>query len=119
MNLNFYTLCVIYLVYSFLGWVGETVVATAKGRRFTNRGVASGPFCFVYGTAGVLITIGLNDQRASLAALFFGSMIYATVVEWLTAKLLEMGVRFIGYSCDTAIFMNGAKADVEAFHSKG
>lgn len=89
MNLNLYTLCVIYLVYSFLGWVGETVVATAKGRRFTNRGVASGPFCFVYGTAGVLITIGLNDQRTSLAALFFGSMIYATVVEWLTAKLLE------------------------------
>ena len=89
MNLNFYTLCVIYLIYSFLGWVGETVVATAKGRRFTNRGVASGPFCFVYGTAGVLITIGLNDQRTSLAALFFGSMIYATVVEWLTAKLLE------------------------------
>ena len=89
MNLNFYTLCVIYLIYSFLGWVGETVVATAKGRRFTNRGVASGPFCFVYGTAGVLITIGLNDQRTSLAALFFGSMIYATVVEGLTAKLLE------------------------------
>ena len=89
MSLNFYTFCVIYLVYSFLGWVGETVVATAKGRRFTNRGVASGPFCFVYGTAGVLITIGLNDQRTSLAALFFGSMIYATVVEWLTAKLLE------------------------------
>ena len=56
MNLNFYTLCVIYLIYSFLGWVGETVVATAKGRRFTNCGVASGPFCFVYGTAGVLIT---------------------------------------------------------------
>ena len=48
--------------------------------------MASGPFCFVYGTAGVLITIGLNDQRTSLAALFFGSMIYATVVEWLTAK---------------------------------
>ena len=69
MNLNLYTLCVIYLVYSFLGWVGETVVATAKGRRFTNRGVASGPFCFVYGTAGVLITIGLNDQRTSLAGL--------------------------------------------------
>ena len=89
MSLNLYTLCVIYLVYSFLGWVGETVVATAKGRRFTNRGVASGPFCFVYGTAGVLITIGLNDQRTSLAALFFGSMIYATVVEWVTAKLLE------------------------------
>ena len=31
MELNFYSLSVLYLVYSFLGWVGETVVATAKG----------------------------------------------------------------------------------------
>ena len=89
MTLNFYTLSVIYLIYSFLGWVGETIVATIRGRRFANRGVAAGPFCFVYGTAGVVISIGLNDQRSSLLALFFGSMIYATVVEWLTAKLLE------------------------------
>ena len=49
MELNFYSLSVLYLVYSFLGWVGETVVATIKGRRFANRGVASGPFCFIYG----------------------------------------------------------------------
>lgn len=30
-------------------------------------------------------------------------------------KLREMGVKFIGYSCDTAIFLNAAKKDVEAF----
>ena len=36
MELNFYTLCVLYLVYSFLGWVAETVVATIKGRAFVN-----------------------------------------------------------------------------------
>lgn len=59
MELNFYTLCVLYLVYSFLGWVAETVVATIKGRAFVNRGVASGPFCFVYGTAAVLMAVGL------------------------------------------------------------
>ena len=33
MTLNFYTLGVLYLVYSFLGWVGETVVATFRGKR--------------------------------------------------------------------------------------
>ena len=33
-------------------------------------------------------------------------------------KLLEMGVKFIGYSCDTAIFMNMAKADIAAFHGE-
>ena len=89
MNLNFYTLSVIYLVYSFFGWVGETVVATIKGRRFTNRGMASGPFCFVYGTAGVLLAVGLADLRANWLALFAGSFLIATVVEWVTAKFLE------------------------------
>lgn len=75
MNLNFYTLSVIYLVYSFLGWVGETVVATIKGRQFTNRGMASGPFCFVYGTAGVLLAVGLADLRTNWLALFAGSFL--------------------------------------------
>ena len=46
MTLNFYTLGVIYLVYSFLGWVAETVVATIRGGRFANRGAAAGPFCW-------------------------------------------------------------------------
>ena len=89
MNLNFYTLSVIYLVYSFLGWVGETVVATIKGRQFTNRGMASGPFRFVYGTAGVLLAVGLADLRTNWLALFAGSFLIATVVEWVTAKFLE------------------------------
>ena len=89
MNLNFYTLSVIYLVYSFLGWVGETVVTTIKGRQFTNRGMASGPFCFVYGTAGVLLAVGLADLRTNWLALFAGSFLIATVVEWVTAKFLE------------------------------
>ena len=89
MNLNFYTLSVIYLVYSFLGWVGETVVATIKGRQFTNRGMASGPFCFVYGTAGVLLAVGLADLRTNWLALFAGSFLIATVGEWVTAKFLE------------------------------
>ena len=89
MELNFYTLCVIYLVYSFLGWVAETVVATIKGRAFVNRGVASGPFCFVYGTAAVLMAVGFTDLRSTPVALFLGCAANATVVEWVTAKLLE------------------------------
>ena len=89
MELNFYTLCVIYLVYSFLGWVAETVAATVKGRAFVNRGVASGPFCFVYGTAAVLMAVGFADLRSAPLALFLGCAADATVVEWVTAKLLE------------------------------
>lgn len=30
-------------------------------------------------------------------------------------KWRDLGVKFIGYACDTYIFMQGAKADVESF----
>ena len=63
MTLNFYTLSVIYLVYSFLGWVFETVVMTIRGGRFANRGAAAGPFCFIYGTTGVLLAVSFGDLR--------------------------------------------------------
>lgn len=89
MELNFYSLSVLYLAYSFLGWVAETVAATIKGRRFTNRGVASGPFCFIYGFTAVLLAVAFADLRSQPLALFLGCAIDATVVEWLTAKLLE------------------------------
>ena len=67
MTLNFYTLGVLYLVYSFLGWVGETVVATFRGRRFANRGMAAGPFCFVYGTTAVSLYTSPSPRDATLS----------------------------------------------------
>ncbi len=90
MTLNFYTLGVIYLVYSFLGWVAETVVATIRGGRFANRGAAAGPFCFIYGTTGVLLAVSFGDLRTEPVYLFFACMMAATVMEWITAKLLEL-----------------------------
>ena len=90
MTLNFYTLSVIYLVYSFLGWVAETVAATIRGGRFANRGAAAGPFCFIYGTTGGLLAVSFGDLRTEPVYLFFACMMAATVMEWITAKLLEL-----------------------------
>lgn len=84
-----YMLAFLYLTYSFLGWVAETVVATVNGRSFANRGFASGPFCFIYGFAAVVLTIALTELRDNLFFLFMGSMLMATAIEWITAKLLE------------------------------
>ena len=64
MEYDFYTLGVLYLVYSFAGWVGETVVATVRGKHFANRGAAAGPFCFVYGSTAVLLAVGFTDLMA-------------------------------------------------------
>ncbi len=89
MQYTWYDLCLLYLVYSVLGWLGETVVSILRGKGFVKRGFAAGPACFVYGLAAVVMTIGFDDLRSSLGFLFIGCALSATVIEWCTAKLLE------------------------------
>ena len=74
------------LIYSFLGWIIETVVGTIKNRRFINRGFSTGPFCLVYGIAAVLMTLTTGDLLDNTFFLLIGCGILATMVEWLTGK---------------------------------
>ena len=56
-----YELLWLFFVYSFLGWVLETVTATLKQRKFSNRGLVNGPFCVMYGITAVIISVGLQE----------------------------------------------------------
>lgn len=89
MGYTFFELAAIFFAYSFLAWLAETAVATIKVKDFRNRGFASGPFCFVYGVTGVLLTVFLQELKGDMWFLFLGSMVIATAVEWITGKMLE------------------------------
>ena len=82
-----YGLLWLFFIYSFLGWVLETVTATLKHRKFSNRGLVNGPFCVMYGITAVIISVGL--QKLTGFWLFWYSMIYATVTEWIGGHLIE------------------------------
>lgn len=77
----------LFLIYSFLGWVLETVIATVRQRKVVNRGLINGPFCIIYGIGAVLITIWL--QELSGLWLFLFSAVYASVVEWIAGHLIQ------------------------------
>ena len=89
MTYSFYELAFLFFGYSFLGWLLETVVATVKGKSFANRGFISGPFCVIYGLAGIVLAVMLGELKSSLGFLFLGSALIATALEWICAKLLE------------------------------
>ena len=82
-----YELLWLFLIYSFLGWVLETVIATVRQRKVVNRGLINGPFCIIYGIGAVLITIWL--QELSGLWLFLFSAVYASVVEWIAGHLIQ------------------------------
>lgn len=79
----------LFFCYSFLGWILETTVAAVQFHRYIDRSVVFGPLCVIYGIAGMVITAGLQDLSETIAFLFLGSSIYATVIEWVAGHLLE------------------------------
>lgn len=91
-------LLLFFFLYSFGGWVFETVLGTIKHKTFTNKGLVTGPFCVIYGIGAVGITVTLSELTG--AWLFLFSMIYATVLEWIAGHLIEkiFGERWWDYS---------------------
>ena len=59
--MSIYQLLWLFLIYSFVGWILETIFAITKQRKIINRGLINGPFCTVYGFTGVLITVALKS----------------------------------------------------------
>ena len=86
-----YDLLWLFFIYSFLGWLFETVSASLKQKKFANRGLVNGPFCVLYGITAVIITVGLQELTGIWLFLF--AMIYATVVEWIAGHLIELAFK--------------------------
>lgn len=89
---SFYQLLWLYMIYSFIGWCGEVVVAAVKRHRFVNRGAVSGPFCPIYGLGAVVVAVFLPELKGNLFFLFVGGMIVNTFVEYVAGRLMEMSL---------------------------
>ena len=74
-----YELLWLFFIYSFLGWILETSTSAMKQKRFVNRGLVNLPFCVLYGSAAIFITI--FGQELDGIWLYLGSVILATVFE--------------------------------------
>ena len=82
-----YELLWLFFVYSFGGWVFETIIAACKHKRFTNRGVVNLPLCILYGTAAVFITIFGSELQG--VWLYLGSVIIIMVFKWAAGHFIE------------------------------
>ncbi len=77
----------LFLIYSFLGWFGETIFAAIRKKRFSNRGIINGPFCIIYGIGALSITAVTGELSGIW--LFLASAVLASLVEWIGGHLIE------------------------------
>lgn len=76
-------------LYSFLGWAWESCYVSVKERKLVNRGFVTGPVCTIYGVGAVSVYLILRPLEENLVLLYFGGVIVATALEYVTAIIME------------------------------
>ncbi len=79
-----------FMLYSFIGWVYESILCSVAGRKLVNRGFLNGPVCPIYGVGAVAVVYALSPLAGRPALLFFASAFLTTALEYCTSWLMEV-----------------------------
>ena len=86
---NLAILFLLFVIYSFLGWVMEVIVVIPREKKFINRGFLIGPWCPIYGTGTVLMILLLDKYKNDIPALFVMATVLCSILEYLTSYIME------------------------------
>ena len=78
-----------FYIYGFLGWCSEVAFAAIAHGKFVNRGFVNGPICSIYGFGVMSVLLVLGPLKSSFWLLFGGSVLFTSVIEYLTGWVLE------------------------------
>jgi len=76
-------------IYAFLGWCAEVAYAAVNTGKFVNRGFLNGAVCPIYGFGAVIVIAVMTPLQDNILILFFGSVLFATLLELLSGWTLE------------------------------
>lgn len=82
-------LFLLFLIYSCIGWIIEVIFVSIDSKRFVNRGFLIGPYCPIYGTGGLAISLLLQKYASDYIVVFILSAVIASVLEYITSYLME------------------------------
>ena len=89
MNINLIELTTYFMIYSFLGWVMESIVRSVCEKKLINTGFLRGPFCPIYGIGATIMFLFLEGFENKPILLFFIAIIVLTTWEYLVGVFLE------------------------------
>ena len=79
----------LFLAYSFFGWLIEVIGKLITMKKFINRGFLIGPYCPIYGTGAILITFLLKKYVDDPITLFIMAILVCGILEYFTSYFME------------------------------
>lgn len=86
---TFFHILTYFVIYSFLGWVLESIVRSICEKKIINTGFLIGPFCPIYGFGAIIMILFLNSFKNNIILLFFIALIALSFWEYIVGVFLE------------------------------
>ena len=78
-----------FIIYSFFGWILESITKTIAQKKIVNSGFVFGPFCPIYGIGAVVMIVLLNSYQGNYITTFLISFFLFSLWEYFVGWLLE------------------------------
>lgn len=89
MDLNVFNLLAFFIIYSFFGWILESIFRSFCEKRIVNTGFLIGPVCPIYGAGALIMLLSLGQLKDNYVLLFIISFFMLTLWEYLVGVFLE------------------------------
>ncbi len=89
MNVSFPYLFLVFMIYSFCGYLCEIVCSSIKQKKLVNRGFLCGPYCPIYGVGALFILFALLRFKSDPVLVYILGAIITTAIEYITSFILE------------------------------
>lgn len=86
---EFIRVVLLFFIYSFVGWLWETVYCSIKAKYFVYRGFLVGPITPIYGFGILGVLYFIEPFQSNLVLLYVLSTALVTILEYLTSFGLE------------------------------
>lgn len=96
----FYSYCILFFIYSLLGWLMEVILTLYNDHKFVNRGFLLGPCCPIYGFGCITLYLLLKSYTNNTLVLFILTLFTCSIIEYITSYLMEkiFHIRWWDYS---------------------
>lgn len=90
MDINYlYKLIQYFMIYSFYGWILESVFKTIRDKKFINSGFLYGPFCPIYGIGAIIMITFLEQYKENIILVFLAGFLILSIWEYIVGFGLE------------------------------
>lgn len=90
LGFSLYEMCLLFIVWSFIGWAIEVCAHALKMGEYSNRGFLSMPICPIYGLGVLIITILLHPFMDIPILMFICSSLICTAFELFVGVTMKM-----------------------------